>query len=242
MIKIKMLKGVLVLLIVAVTLTIGPLYIQQHTSTLALLGDSSVFILASPFLKSAFAYHGQEVTLTLHNSSFGSLTSGGGNQVSVFAEYVLNDNSIAEQTINAVMEVYGPNGTLIRTSSFPDGFVSKSSGGVEGLETTIKDSSVQSVIAYVTFRNLDKTEVLSNTLRVDLNLAEDSTSLTMTGEDVGEEEVPGLESESEAALETSPPLQGGREDDDEAGDTEDEEGEDEGENGEWPPPPIFGNG
>lgn len=242
MIRIKMLKGVLVfLLIVAVTLTIGPLYIQQQTSTLVLLGDSSVLILASPFLKSAFADHGQEVTLTLHNSSFGSLTSGGGNQVSVFAEYVLNDNAIAEQTINAVMEVYGPNGTLIRTSSFPDGFISKSSGGVEGLETTIKDPSVQSVIAYVAFRNLDKTEVLSNTLRVDLNLAEDSTSPTMTGEDVGEEKVPGLESESESALETSPPLQTGQEDDDEVGDTEDE-GEDESENGEWPPPPIFGNG
>lgn len=51
-----------------------------------------------------FADHGQEIILTLHNSSFGSLTSGGGNQVSVFANYQLNDNSISGRLINAVME------------------------------------------------------------------------------------------------------------------------------------------
>ena len=45
----------------------------------------------------SFADHGQEIILTLHNSSFGSLTSGGGNQVSVFANYQLNDNSISER-------------------------------------------------------------------------------------------------------------------------------------------------
>ena len=57
---------------------------------------------------------------------------------------------------------------MIRTSSYPDGFIAQGSGGVEGLETTIKDSTLQSVTANVTFRNLDKTEVLSNDLRVNL--------------------------------------------------------------------------
>jgi hypothetical protein len=135
-----------------------------------------------------FADHGQETTLTLHNSSFGSLTSGGGNQVSVFAEYVLNDNSIAGQTLNAVMEVYAPNGTLIRTSSYPDGFIAQSSGGIEGLETTIRDRTLQSVTANVTFRDLTKTEILSNDLRVDLTLAEGVGTSTTPGESVGTEE------------------------------------------------------
>ena len=136
----------------------------------------------------AFADHGQEITLTLHNSSFGSLTSGGGNQVSVFAQYALNDNSIAGQTINAVMEVYAPNGTLIRTSSYPDGFVAQGSGGVEGLETTIRDRTLQSVTANVTFRDLTKTEILSNDLRVDLTLAEGVGTSTTPGGSVGTEE------------------------------------------------------
>src|SRR5215211_8560268 len=136
----------------------------------------------------AFADHGEEITLTLYNSSFGSLTSGGGNQVSVFANYKLNDNSIAGQTINAVMEVYAPNGTLIRTSSYPSGFVAQSSGGVEGLETTIKDPTLQSVTANVTFRNADKTEALSNNLRVNLNIGEEGTTAPTTGEEAGVEE------------------------------------------------------
>jgi hypothetical protein len=129
-----------------------------------------------------FADHGEEITLTLHNSSFGSLTSGGGNQVSVFAQYALNDNSIAGQTINAVMEVYASNGTLIRTSSFPDGFAAQGTGGIEGLETTIRDRTLQSVTANVTFRDLTKSEILSNDLLVDLTLAQEGGAPTSPGE------------------------------------------------------------
>jgi hypothetical protein len=173
----------------------------------------------------AFANHGQEITLTLHNSSFGSLTSGGGNQVSVFAQYALNDNSIAGQTINAVMEVYAPNGTLIRTSSYPDGFIAQGSGGIEGLETTIRDRTLQSVTANVTFRDLTKTEILSNDLRVNLNLAEGVGTSTTPGESVGTEE--GL-------FGSSPSLQAGQEENGEdtegGGGDADEDGSQEGEN------------
>src|SRR5918995_1812179 len=126
MVKIKWFKGILIqkmpLLMIAMTLTTGlsiPLLFLHHqqTPTLpSLLGDLSPTISALMSLDKAFADHGEEITLTLYNSSFGSLTSGGGNQVSVFANYKLNDDSIAGQTINAVMEVYAPNGTLIRTS------------------------------------------------------------------------------------------------------------------------------
>lgn len=204
MIKSQLLKCLLVQktphLIIAITMTLGlsSLFYQQPLTLVFFLGDPSEAISGLTVLKNAYAAHGQEITLTLHNSSFGSLSSGGGNQVSAFASYELNDNSIAGQTINAVMEVYAPNGTLIRTSSYPNGFVAQSSGGVEGLETTIRDSTLQSVTANVTFRNLDKTAILSNDLRVDLNLAEEGTALTTTGSDV---ESPGLDSESEQASE-----------------------------------------
>jgi hypothetical protein len=133
----------------------------------------------------AFASQGEEITLTLHNSSFGSLTSGSGNQISVFTQYALNNNSIAGQTINAVMEVYAPNGTLIRTSSYPDGFVAQGSGGIEGLETTIRDRTLQSVTANVTFTDLTKSEMLSNDLLVDLSLAQEGGTPTTPGESTG---------------------------------------------------------
>ena len=132
-----------------------------------------------------FANQGEVITLTLNNSSFGSLTSGSGNQVSVFAQYTLNDNSIAGQTINAVMQVYAPNGTLIRTSSFPNGFVAQSPGGIEGLETTIRDRTLQSVTANVTFRDMTKSEILSNDLLVDLTLAQEGGTATTPEESTG---------------------------------------------------------
>ena len=84
MIKIKWFKGILVqkipLMVIAISLTIGlslPLVLlhYQQTPTLPfLLEDSSSAISALMSLDNAFADHGQEVTLTLYNSSFGSLT------------------------------------------------------------------------------------------------------------------------------------------------------------------------
>jgi hypothetical protein len=248
MIRIKRFKGLLVLkiplMIIAVTLAIGLVLVQQSLTLPFLLKDSSPATSALTFFESAFADHGQETTLTLYNSSFGSLTSGGGNQVSVFASYKVNDNSISGQTINAVMEVYAPNGTLIRTSSYPEGFIAQGSGGVEGLETTIKDSTLQ---ANVTFRDLNKTDVLSNDLKVNLNLAEEATASATTGEEtgVGEE---ALELESESEQNSSPPQQtdqgvGGVEDTEE-GEEGNEAGEDEDEDdeGQELPLPLFGNG
>jgi hypothetical protein len=256
MMKLQLLKCLLVqktpLLIIAITLTLGlSSLLYQQSLILVFLSDSSVAISQLTFLKNAHAAHGQEFTLALHNSSFGSLSSGGGNQVSVFASYELNDNSIAGQTINAVMEVYAPNGTLIRTSSYPNGFVAQSSGGVEGLETTIRDPALQSVTANVTFRSLDKTTMLSNDLSVDLNLAEGGTApTTTTGEGIGlEEESAGLDSESEQASEF--PEQAEQEEggvgevegeEDEVGDTEENtESEEQGE-GQQLPLPLFGGG
>jgi len=228
-------KTSLLIFAVTVTLVLSLLFNQQPLSAVSFSGYSSAIIPELTFFKSVLADHGQEITLTLHNSSFGSLSSGSGNQVSVFASYELNDNSIAGQTINAVMEVYAPNGSLIRISSYPDGFIAQSSGGVEGLETTIRDPTIQSVTANVTFRDLDKTAILSNDLRVNLDLDGGSTTSTATtGEGVGlEEESLGLDSGSDPPEQTEQEESGlgdGEED------TEDEEQDEEQDF----PLPLFG--
>ena len=234
MIRIKRFKGLLVLkiplMIIAVTLAIGLLLVQQSLTLPFLLKDSSPATSALTFFESAFADHGQETTLTLFNSSFGSLTSGGGNQVSVFASYKVNDNSISGQTINAVMEVYAPNGTLIRTSSYPEGFIAQGSGGVEGLETTIKDSTLQSITANVTFRDLNKTDVLSNDLKVNLNLAEQGPTSATTGES---------EQEQDSSPLQQPDQEGDVEDTLEEGGGDSNEDEDQGEQPTFPLP-LFG--
>ncbi len=242
LIKLQFLKGLLTqktsLLIIAMASTFGiSLLLQQSLGLVFFSGYSSAPISEPTFLKSALADHGQEVTLTLHNSSFGSLSSGGGNQVSVFASYELNDNSIAGQTINAVMEVYSPNGSLIRTSSYPNGFIAQSSGGVEGLETTIRDPTIQSITANVTFRNLDKTAILSNDLRVNLTLAEEggTTPMTTTGEgDVGLEEGPPQPTDQGESGLTD------QDDEEEVGGGVEEDNEDEQDEGQELPLPQFG--
>ena len=207
MIKIKWFKDLLVqnipFLMITMTLAMVILSVQSFPF---LLKDSFPSILLSSTFEEAYADHGQEITIILHNSSFGSLTSGGGNHVSVFASYELNDNSISGQAINAVMEVYTPNGTLIRTSSYPTGFIAQGSGGVEGLETTIRDPTVQGVTANVTFRNLEKTALLSNDLRVELNFAGEGTAQsTIEKVDRFEEEGLNLDSESEQTTDLPQP-------------------------------------
>ena len=92
---------------------------------------------------------------------------------------------------------------MIRTSSYPDGFIAQGSGGVEGLETTIKDSTLQSITANVTFRDLNKTEVLSNDLKVNLNLAEQGLTSATAGEDAATQAGP-LAGESKQEQDSSP--------------------------------------
>ena len=219
-------------LLIAAAITILTTLLSYYLSPSSLSQDKPVDGIA------VFADHGQEVTLTLYNSSFGSLTSGGGNQVNIFANYKLNDDSIAGQTINAVMEVYAPNGTLIRTSSYPQGFIAQSSEGVQGLKTTIKDPTLQSVTANVTFRSADKTAVLSNNLRVNLNLGQEGTpALATTGEDAAatKEGVSVEESEQEQA---PGPFQKPDQQGNVGEDTE--EGDEDGEQQELPLP-LFGS-
>jgi hypothetical protein len=183
-----------------------------------------------------------EIILTLHNSSFGSLTLGGGNQVSVFANYQLNDNSISGQSINAVMEVYASNGTLIRTSSYPNGFIAQGSGGVEGLETTVRDPGIRSVAANVTFRDLNKTAILSNDLRLNLDLAAEGVALT-TAEDATEIGDGAALGEPEQSQDSTLPQEPNQEESET--DTAESGGEDENEGGSEgeqtiPSVPLFG--
>ena len=124
------------------------------------------------------------ITLTLDKSSYAPLTNIHGNQLSVSVRYEVDDKSLPDEKINGLMKIYSSNGTLIHSTSFPDGFNTKKKGGVEELKTTIKDPTLEHVIANVTFTDLKKTETLSNTVTVKLNLNQTSGNQTTnsTGE------------------------------------------------------------
>lgn len=130
-----------------------------------------------PLLHGTFAYHGQEISLVLNSADFTSLsTNKTGNQVRVFVNYTVNDPSIDNQTINSVMKVYSPNGTLLKTSSSPNGFTINKTG-VQRHSTTLTNSIIQNISAVVQFTDVSKIIPLSNSVIVKLNLANSSTAI-----------------------------------------------------------------
>jgi hypothetical protein len=100
------------------------------------------------------------------------LTNTDANQVRVGVEYTIEDESIQNEIINAVMKIYAPNGSLIRTTSIPSGFTAQADGGIEVLKTTFLDKSMQSILANITFTDLTKRVPVSNVLTVNLDLEE----------------------------------------------------------------------
>ena len=118
------------------------------------------------------------ITITLDKASYAPLTNIHGNQLSVSVRYQVDDKSLADQKINGLMKIYSSNGTLIHSTSFPDGFNAKKKGGVEELKTTIRDPTLERVIAIVTFTDLKKTETLSNTVTAKLDLNQTNSKTT----------------------------------------------------------------
>jgi hypothetical protein len=130
-----------------------------------------VVISTLPSLYETFAYHGQEISLALNSSDFTSVpTNKTAHQVRVFVKYTVIDPSINSQTINSVMKVYSPNGTLLKTSSSPNGFTINNTG-VQRHSTTLANSIIQNVSAVVQFTDVSKIIPLSNSVVVKLNLA-----------------------------------------------------------------------
>jgi hypothetical protein len=138
------------------------------------------FILGSS--PSAFAQTTPGITISEGgNSSFVPLTNTVANQVRVNIQYSVEDESLTNEVINAVMAVFAPNGTLLRTTSFPSGFTPQADGGTETLRTSFRDKSLTSVTANVTLTDLTKTRSISNVLTVDLELEQTPTVGSLLG-------------------------------------------------------------
>jgi hypothetical protein len=75
------------------------------------------------------------------------------------------------KTINAVMKVYSINGTLLKTSSYPQGFNYNNTESIK-LATNIADKSIETVTAVIQLTNLEKTQSLSDPLTIKLGLGQ----------------------------------------------------------------------
>jgi hypothetical protein len=72
----------------------------------------------------------QRGTISIDSAVALPLTTAEGNQVKVIVNYSIDDESIIGQKINAIMGIYDRNnGSLVKLSSFPNGFVINNTEG-----------------------------------------------------------------------------------------------------------------
>ncbi len=95
-----------------------------------------------------------------------------GNQVKLLLDYNVTESSIIDKPINAIMEVYAANQSLIRTSSLPHPLNITSSEGTIQLATTLNDHNLKNITAVALLTDDEKAIPISNVLEARLNLGE----------------------------------------------------------------------
>ena len=113
----------------------------------------------------------QRGTISVNSAVALPLTTADGNQVKVIINYDIEDESLLGQRVNAIMGIYDRNnGSLIKLTSFPNGFILNNTEGSTHLATSLTDPVLQNISAVVTLTNADKSEKYSNDVRADLDL------------------------------------------------------------------------
>lgn len=157
----------------------GISYILQDIS-LAKMAFVARSILAASLITNSFLliFSGGELfaqqrrgTISVDSAVALPLTTAEGNQVRVVVNYDIEDESLIGQRVNAIMGIYDRNnGSLIKLSSFPNGFILNNTEGSTHLATSLTDPLIQNISAVVTLTNADKSEKYSNDVRADLDL------------------------------------------------------------------------
>lgn len=113
----------------------------------------------------------QRGTISVNQATVLPLVNSEGNQVKLVLNYSIGDESIVGQRINAQMGIYDRiNGTLIKLSSFPNGFILNNTEGTITMTSTLTDPKIQNISTIVALTNAEKFEKYSNDVRADLDL------------------------------------------------------------------------
>ena len=167
------------------------------------LPSSLLAIPSLSFINSAFADHGQEISLSLNDSSFAPSPEGG-NQVKVVVNYATQDPMAVDDLVKGVMKVYTPNGTLIKTSSSPTPFPVSTTGQLQ-MATTLTENTIENITANIVFTNPIRTEIVSNELPVKPDFNRGITSASI---DDNRETAEAVRGEEPTALKQTIPLGG----------------------------------
>jgi len=133
-----------------------------------------LFIVISVFIfptlqQLVFANHGKEIILKLNDAQFFLPSDKNIQQVKLTTTYSVSDSATIGKQISGTMKIYMSNGTLIKTTSIPNGFkVDKT--GFQQFVTSMPNSTIQSITTVVLFTELNKTAPLSNSINTNLIL------------------------------------------------------------------------
>lgn len=120
-------------------------------------------------------YSPNSISQTLNYSHFvplSPISNSPGNQVKLLLNYNVTESSLIDSPINAIMEVYAANHSLIRTSSLPHPLNLTSSEGTIQLATTLNDNDLKNITALALLTDDEKVIPISNVLEARLNLGE----------------------------------------------------------------------
>jgi hypothetical protein len=109
------------------------------------------------------------VIIKLDSVSFAPLTDSEINQLKVDITYQTNDPKLVNTIMAGVMKVYTTDGTLVKTSSIPSGYVLGQAGPMQ-FATSFEDQSIEDVKAEIAMTDTSHTEKISNTLDVETTL------------------------------------------------------------------------
>ena len=120
-------------------------------------------------------YSPNSISQSLNYSHFvplSPISNSPGNQVKLLLDYNVTESSLIDNPINAIMEVYAANQSLIRTSSLPQPLNITSSEGTIQLATTLNDHNLKNITAVALLTDDEKAIPISNVLEARLNLGE----------------------------------------------------------------------
>jgi hypothetical protein len=109
-------------------------------------------------------YTGEEIALKLGNAEFIPLNGTTNYQIKINVNYSVSDPILIGQKINAVMKVHSADGKVLKTTSFPSGFAANINGTTQ-LLTNIPKIIARNITTEIVFTDLNKTNVLSNTIQ-----------------------------------------------------------------------------
>ena len=144
-----------------------PKKVRNHKNFVMLIIFSIFFV---PILQqSIFADHGKEIDLKFSDAQFLILPGKNIHQVKFTTTYSVSDSDTVGKQINGIMEISTNNGTLVKTTSIPNGFKAEKTG-FQQFVTSLPSTSPKTITAIVLFTDLNKTSPLSNSIHRDLVL------------------------------------------------------------------------